>query len=638
MKKILGILIFFGFADWAEGQNRKILDSLMLSYQVARHDTAKILILTEIAFQYKGNKPDTCILIARQTLQKSQKINFLKGMAKSLHTLGTGYYLLGNHPLALKYFEQGLQINEKIGDKLGIANSLNNMAIIYSLPEKYPLALEIHQKSLKIREEINHTQGVTVSLNNIGLIYEKQGKYDQALEYYQKSLRLKEQIKDKQGISVSLHNIGQLYEHQQNYDLAYEYYQKSLKIKTDIKDKWGMTYVLNGLALISQHQKNYPKSLEYAQKGLQIAQEIKAIKEISLLSQTLYQTHKLQGNIAKALEYHELFKQSADSVFNLEKTKIIARIEANAQIQAQEKQIEILQKNQEISERKRQFQTNLNYIFVGVLVLTLFFIGLVWRARNQAVKARQALAISHKAIQEQAEALDALNHTKDKIFGIIGHDLRSPIGSLDMLLTVLISQDLSVEEFMDISGELKSSVEHLNFTLNNLLQWAKTQMEGLHIEPKKFDMERLVNENFNFLNHTALDKNITMQNHIPKATMVWADPNHINLVLRNLISNAIKFTPKGGNLILQSKLETDFCEIAIRDTGVGMSAENVAKLFNKTTHFTTYGTANEKGTGLGLLLCQEMIEKNGGIIWAESEVGKGTTFKFRLPLQRDKSL
>jgi signal transduction histidine kinase len=129
-----------------------------------------------------------------------------------------------------------------------------------------------------------------------------------------------------------------------------------------------------------------------------------------------------------------------------------------------------------------------------------------------------------------------------------------------------------------------------------------------------------------------------MQNNIPSATMVWADPNHINLVVRNLISNAIKFTPKNGQISLKSRQDADFCEIAVVDTGVGMSTENVAKLFNKASHYTTYGTSGEKGTGLGLLLCQEMIEKNGGTIWVESEVSKGTTFIFRLPWQAGKDL
>jgi signal transduction histidine kinase len=183
------------------------------------------------------------------------------------------------------------------------------------------------------------------------------------------------------------------------------------------------------------------------------------------------------------------------------------------------------------------------------------------------------------------------------------------------------------------SGKLKNGVEHAHFTLNNLLEWANSQMKGLVADPMMTNLAELGNENFNFLAQLAASKQLQLHNQIAPDLEAYVDPDQINLVFRNLISNAIKFTPKNGSITLQSQVENDFCQISITDTGVGMSAENVAKLFNQTTHFSTYGTSGEKGTGLGLLLCQEMVEKNGGTIWVESEEGKGTSFKFRLPWQ-----
>jgi signal transduction histidine kinase len=237
-------------------------------------------------------------------------------------------------------------------------------------------------------------------------------------------------------------------------------------------------------------------------------------------------------------------------------------------------------------------------------------------------------------LNQKSNELEKVNATKDKLFGIIGHDLRSPINSLKGLMDMLANQYISAEEFVMFSAKLQTGVEHAHFTLNNLLEWANSQMKGLVADPIMTNLAELGEENFNFLGQLASAKKIEMSNQIDPNLEAFIDPDQINLVFRNLISNAIKFTPENGKITLQSKKEADFCEIAITDTGVGMSDENVAKLFNKTTHFTTYGTANEKGTGLGLLLCQEMIEKNGGTIWAESEVGKGTAFKFRLPLQK----
>jgi signal transduction histidine kinase len=238
-------------------------------------------------------------------------------------------------------------------------------------------------------------------------------------------------------------------------------------------------------------------------------------------------------------------------------------------------------------------------------------------------------------LNQKSTELEKVNATKDKLFGIIGHDLRSPINSLKGLMDLLANQHISAEEFVMFSSKLKNGVEHAHFTLNNLLEWANSQMKGLVADPIMTNLAELGEENFNFLGQLASAKQIQLQNKIEPNLEAFVDPDQINLVFRNLISNAIKFTPENGLITLQSKMDGDFCEIAIIDTGVGMSTENVAKLFNKASHYTTYGTGGEKGTGLGLLLCQEMIEKNGGTIWVESEEGKGTAFKFRLPWQEN---
>jgi signal transduction histidine kinase len=234
-------------------------------------------------------------------------------------------------------------------------------------------------------------------------------------------------------------------------------------------------------------------------------------------------------------------------------------------------------------------------------------------------------------LNEKSVELEKLNATKDKLFGIIGHDLRSPINSLKGLMDMLANQYISAEEFVMFSGKLRNGVEHAHFTLNNLLEWANTQLKGLVADPIMTNVAELGEENFNFLGQLAAAKEIALDNQIAPDLEAYIDPDQINLVFRNLISNAIKFTPEKGSITLKSAIEADFCKISIIDTGVGMSPENAAKLFNKTTHFTTYGTSGEKGTGLGLLLCQEMVEKNGGQIWVESQLGQGTSFNFTLP-------
>jgi signal transduction histidine kinase len=205
--------------------------------------------------------------------------------------------------------------------------------------------------------------------------------------------------------------------------------------------------------------------------------------------------------------------------------------------------------------------------------------------------------------------LTQTNAIKDKLFAIIGHDLRSPINSLKGLMELLENQNISPEEFMRISHKLKNGVEYVHFTLNNLLVWANNQLQGQQSNPKNIDLYKLATENINLLGEIAQAKTIALHNNFSQNLQVWADTDQINLVLRNLISNAIKFTQEGGTVSLTSERTADYWEMAVSDTGIGMSKEDLDKLFNKVTHFSTYGTRGEKGTGLGLLLCQEMIEK-----------------------------
>ncbi|GAB4196988.1 MAG: hypothetical protein OHK0057_26720 [Thermoflexibacter sp.] len=185
---------------------------------------------------------------------------------------------------------------------------------------------------------------------------------------------------------------------------------------------------------------------------------------------------------------------------------------------------------------------------------------------------------------------------------------------------------------MFFSNKLKEGVKYVHFTLNNLLTWANSQMKGLKINVQDIDLQELVQENINLFATVASDKNIEMRNELPHHIHAKADKNQIEMVIRNLLSNALKFTPHYGSIFISATSKSNSWEISIKDTGVGIKAENIAKLFAKDTHFSTLGTSGEKGTGFGLWICKEMIEKNVGKIWVESQEGKGSTFYFTLPM------
>jgi PAS domain S-box-containing protein len=237
--------------------------------------------------------------------------------------------------------------------------------------------------------------------------------------------------------------------------------------------------------------------------------------------------------------------------------------------------------------------------------------------------------------KQSEDKLHELNRLKDRLFSIISHDLRSPLLSLMDILSMASDGMVSDEEFKSFLPTLSKNIGYTSGLVDNLLQWSKSQLEGTAINATHFDIKDNVTYVLNSFGQISADKGVILHNNINLATVVYADMDMIQAVLRNLVSNAIKFCRKGDKISINAEIRRGIATIWIADTGIGIAAENIDKLFG-TNNFTTRGTTNEQGTGLGLLLCKDFIEKNGGKIWVESKPDQGSRFYFTLPI--DKSI
>jgi len=260
----------------------------------------------------------------------------------------------------------------------------------------------------------------------------------------------------------------------------------------------------------------------------------------------------------------------------------------------------------------------------------------VTHTKKQEFQLRQfveKLAMLNEQLRESEAELKKINASKDKFFSIIAHDLRSPFSSL-LGFSEFLAQDindLSPDEISLFAGKINESARNVFSLLENLLQWSRIQTGRMAFEPVMFNICNRITQAIGILTDNSTNKNITLQSFVDPGLMVFADENMLNSVLQNLMSNAIKFTKPGGSITLSSREEGDFAEISVKDTGVGMKEEDIAKLFRIDVHHTTAGTNDEKGTGLGLVLCNELISKNGGRMWVESKFGEGSVFYFTLP-------
>jgi signal transduction histidine kinase len=309
------------------------------------------------------------------------------------------------------------------------------------------------------------------------------------------------------------------------------------------------------------------------------------------------------------------------------------------ELEGKENTIKLLEKDNafQLKEVENQ-QLFLAFLMVGILLL-MVIIFFLFRLRAIQNKTNKDLATKNVAIEQQkeemqtqAEKLQQLNQLQTKLFSVISHDLRGPISNLQSLLELFTKNLMTAEEFLMISDKLKSNLNVTQRTLENLLNWALSQMDGIKTEKKNIDITSCIEEASRLMEEVAFRKKVTIDNTVKEPMIVSADPDQVQLVLRNLIHNGIKFSKIGDRIRISVEKKNRDCHVSVLDTGIGMSDEEIGRISVSKQHFTKRGTQQEKGTGLGLLLCKEFIERNDGTLTIRSKPDEGTEVSFTLRL------
>jgi signal transduction histidine kinase len=259
---------------------------------------------------------------------------------------------------------------------------------------------------------------------------------------------------------------------------------------------------------------------------------------------------------------------------------------------------------------------------------------MIKEAKRDLEEKNKELEEKKKELEEQARYLEQLNATKDRFFSILAHDIKGPLNSLTAFLDIMSNHldEMSKEDIQFMSSSLNRSVKNLYQLLENVLSWSRSQMGVIEYNFEELPLKNIVKENLQLLHMSASNKGIELRDEVPSDLVVYADRPSLNTIIRNLLSNAIKFTGEGGEVTVGASVNGHKAVVFVRDTGVGMPKEIQERLFKVDKRVSTKGTANETGTGLGLILVKEFVERNGGEIWVESQVDVGTTFYFTLPL------
>jgi len=620
-------------------QARSRIDSLQNLLETAIPED-RVRIFCEISEAYWQRSYDTSLIMAIHANTIAQELDSPDLIATSLYMIGNAHYLMGNYPSSMDHYLQALELREELGDSNYIAGSYNNIGAVYLHMDDEQQALEYFIKSYNIFRALGDDNQLFAILNNIGAVYIDNEIFDTAYQYFVQASEIAERNGDETNLSIALTNLGKTALSMGLYKQSEEYQLKAYEISYKLGDMGMMATIKSNLGELYMRSGNFPAALDAFQESLLLARDINSLPIIQENFKNLSDYYNLRGQHKQALRFFKMYSSVKDSLLSQEGMTQIKEMELKFNARSLQQEIELLQMENEIQNLKG---TRLKYGIISliIIVLTLALLFTVYFQRNRFKKEttriledkNKQLEKANKKLQESEKHLKKLNSTKDKFFSIIGHDLRNPLNAL-LGFSELISgnwREYSSEEIQKYSKIINEAAKNIHQLIENLLEWSRSQSGNIEFNPHESNLSSIVEEIVKIFQIQAEKKVITIDTEIPEGTLVFADRNLLTTILRNLVNNAVKYTPKKGKVMISCVQTGEGPEISVKDTGVGMTKEQMGKLFSLVHGPSTPGTAEEKGTGLGLILCKEFVDKHSGRIWAESEHGKGSTFTFLLP-------
>jgi len=596
-------------------------------------------------------------------LNKVEKEGDKRKLIFAYNNVGLIYKLWGDYNSAIEYNLKALKSADETNDTLGKVLAHNNIGMIYTEWRKYEKASENLNDAYNLSIKLGDKLEIIRTLINLGTFYTRKKSVSTAQAKYFEAIRLSEELGKKHLISKCYFELGNIAlnnpqkfaaTNKEKYSKALDFFKQALQQNIDIYNKLeiGKANIKIGQTYLKQEE--YQLALDNLNEGITLIQGQNYRNEMKDAYQCLAEIYLQKKDYKSSYEYLKKYSDLRDTIFSYDNGKKITEMEVRIETEKKEKDIQIEKKKQE-TVRLIQF-----LLIAVILIVVLITIGIYYRFittnkhnkdlqtnnekledANRMLKENEEalmtlnanLATMNEKLIESEESLSKSNATKDKFFSIIAHDLKNPIQGI-LLSTELLQQfeRMRPEVVKKQVYGVHETTKYLSSLLNNLLNWARSQSNKVEYTPMINNIFDIVEDNIMLHLAAAEKKSIYLHSTLQKNTTAYCDFNTVNTVIRNLISNALKFTPDNGSITIHCENKDDELVVIIEDTGVGIPEENLEKLFKEDVFLTTKGTAKEAGTGLGLILCKEFISLNKGRIWVESTVGVGTKFCFTLPI------
>jgi len=627
-------------------------DSLLTDYSHLE-DSAKAAAILEEVWEKRSNDPLTAIKLAKQALMLAENIEDKSLEAKALNFLGVVHTNIGANEIAFDYHLSALKKSKEAGNKIQLAYSYNNIGGIYRIKNDFVTASENISAAIKIFEEENRKTGLAYCFINMGRSYKDQGNFEKGLQYFKNALNLANESNNEDLRSIILLETADILFHKQKYSRAEKTYLELEKHYKNINYLKGLAEVWNKLSELYYKENKFKDALRFSDKATELNKQIlNADGEINNLNNTAlihlalnqpaigyrflkesltksiqlkepdlligaYKTHyefyKKEGNLKQALVYFEKYHELQDSVYTNEEMIKFGELESLFKIEKTEKENQILLSDLEHQLNQRKYL---------IIIIVLF------------VLIAAAVTIRFYEKKKLSDKLRETNIVKDKFFRIIAHDLREPFNAIFSAVDLLKNNydDLNERERKETLEAIGRLIKTDFDLLENLLMWSKNQSSFIEFSPVNLNLKEAIEKNINLVQNNIARKSINIKIDCPAELKINADEQMLNSILRNIIFNAVKFSHTGGEINIFSDQIGNNIKIEIADNGTGMSGETLANIFSLEKKSAFKGTAGESGSGIGLILTKEFIEKHKGTINVKSEEGKGSTFIITFPV------
>jgi len=605
--------------------NKEKADSLKQLYEseINLPDSTKYRLAKTIS-EY-STSPSEMLYYAKAAEAIAKKTNNYLNMAAAKLDIGQAYELMGNLTDALRTLFESADLYGKAGDHRGISSTYIAIGNVYQTQGNLKNALDYYNKSIQILSQLADSVRLATALLNTGELYRTNHLLDTALLYFNHSMAIFKEKGYDVGIAYNLGNTGLVYAEEGKTKKAESVLAKAVKMLKKSGDYYPVAAYMLSMAEMSLQKNETEEALKYAKESFEIATKERLKKEARDASLKLSEIYEASGDNSNALLYYKSYVAYRDSINNLKDIRQMADLRTSYEVSKKQNEVDSLSKTKKI-----QQLVGMGLVSIILFISTITF--LIYRNSKRNKKYFRILQKQKLILQKQHNELEKLNHTKDRFFSILSHDLRGPIGAIASVSALLREYIDDKEQLLEIAGFMESSSSKMSTLLDNLLSWAVKQQGKIPYTPENLALNTLIEESVQIYESTARVKHITIKHISTRNIVVIGDKNSLLTVFRNLLNNALKFTHDGGEIIISSSQVESMAEIQVSDNGVGMSEEKLKNLFNPLGKISTSGTSKEKGMGLGLTLVYEFTQMNNGTIDVRSTPGEGTTFILCLPL------